>query len=64
MDRITVNWLRHEHMDGYEEQLAAIYGQFGVHEAYPILKAKVLAAIAETLPELRQACQAADQSRN
>ncbi len=55
--RITVNYLRHE-LTRYEHELSRLYGKVGTAAAYPILKKKVLAAIATKYPDLEFECDA------
>jgi len=55
LDRITVNYLRHE-MTNYEQELRAIFGKAGKQQAYALLKKKVLDEIAEVYPSLRTEC--------
>jgi hypothetical protein len=67
LDRITVNYIRHQLTD-YEQRLGLLFGRVGTKEAYPILKEKILDAIAENYPELsneciRQKCMMYDDSQ-
>jgi hypothetical protein len=55
LERITVNFLRHE-LSAYEDELAAIYGQVGVREGYVILSGKVFQAIAGAYSDLAAEC--------
>ncbi len=55
LDRICVNYLRHE-MTDYEAHLYAIAGKVGVAEGYREIKNRVLYAIADTYPELSDEC--------
>lgn len=53
LNRITVNYLRHNSTP-YENRLDDNFGLVGKREAYIIIKNKVLLAIANTYPELKQ----------
>lgn len=55
LDRICVNYLRHE-LTGYEAELDALYGQVGRKEARDIIRAKVYDAIADAYPDLAAEC--------
>jgi hypothetical protein len=55
LDRITVNYLRHE-MTQYERQLYMIKGKTGKVKAYSKLKRKILDAIAQVYPDLALEC--------
>lgn len=55
INRITVNYLRHE-CSNYEYELAAIYKKTGKGKAYDLLKSRILDAIAEKYPELKAEC--------
>ena len=52
LDRIAVNYLRHECCD-YEECLADIKGRVGVADAYVLIKKKILDQIAMEFPYLK-----------
>jgi hypothetical protein len=52
LDRITVNFLRHE-LSNYESLLADKFGRVGADEAYSVLKVRILSAIGATYPELQ-----------
>lgn len=56
LDRITVNYLRHE-MSTYEASLDLVYGKVGCNEARSKIRQKVYDAIAETYPELAPECK-------
>jgi hypothetical protein len=51
LDRITVNYLRHECSD-YEHRLHDIAGKIGVKLAYPMVKRRVLEEVARLYPDL------------
>lgn len=51
LERITINYLRHECTD-YECELAQMAGKVGVSELYPVLKSKVNASIHCAYPTL------------
>jgi hypothetical protein len=55
LDRITVNYLRHQ-MSSYEEKLFAIYGKVGTSEAYKILVQRIYFEISKAYPEFRLEC--------
>lgn len=52
LNRITVNYLRHECTE-YEEQLYELSGKVGIQEAHDILKERINQAIFEVYPDLR-----------
>lgn len=54
LDRITVNYLRHE-MSNYEGLLEEKFGRIGNAEAYGVIKRRVLEVIADTYPILSDA---------
>lgn len=56
LDRITVNYLRHE-LSHYEVELTRIFGKVGKEEAYVHLNSKVYAAIAALYPKLASECE-------
>ena len=56
LDRISVNYLRHQETD-YEEELEHLFGAVGRVEGYLRVKDKVLAAIARAYPHLRAECR-------
>ena len=56
LDRITVNYLRHQ-LTSYEEELSKTFGKVGVKEAYKIINQKIYAAISESYPVLAQECK-------
>lgn len=56
LERITVNYLRHA-CTNYEDRLVELYGATGAAEARPLLKHRILTAIAATYPTLATACQ-------
>lgn len=55
LDRISVNYLRHE-LDDYEDALDHIKGKAGKSEVYLEIKDNVLDAIAEAYPYLGKEC--------
>jgi len=55
LDRITVNYLRHN-LSEHDEKIVALFGKTGKHEAYVILNRKIHEAIAATFPEIRDEC--------
>lgn len=52
LNRITVNYLRHECTD-YDYELSEIAGKVGVQDAHDILKERVNEAIYEAYPTLK-----------
>lgn len=56
LERITVNYVRHE-LTAYDGLWQSLYGQVGRDEAYILLRDRVLAAIAETYPDLADECR-------
>ena len=65
LDRITVNYLRHELSD-YEARLTGLFGQVGRAEATTVVREQVYGAIADTYPDLAMECdrQADERQRN
>lgn len=57
LDRIVVNYLRHE-LTKYEEALREITGRVVAEDAYIEIKTRILDAIAEQYPELSAECSA------
>lgn len=55
LDRIMVNFLRHE-LTAYEAELAALYGKIGRADAGPVIRNRVLDAIAGAYPGLAGEC--------
>jgi hypothetical protein len=55
LERITVNYLRHE-LTCYEDQLAALFGSVGRAEAEPVIRERVYDAIASAYPDLAGEC--------
>lgn len=55
LDRVTVNFLRHEHTR-YDEHLKVIARKVGSQQAYALLKNKVLHRISQVYPELHDEC--------
>lgn len=56
LDRIAVNYLRHV-CTNYEDRLVDLYGTIGATEARPLLKQRILSAIAATYPKLAKECR-------
>jgi hypothetical protein len=56
LERITVNYLRHQLSD-YDEKLERIFGKIGKDEAYTILNQKIYEKIAEVYPQLKSECE-------
>ena len=56
LDRIAVNYLRHV-CTTYEDRLDQLYGTTGAVEARPLLKSRILSAIARTYPTLADECR-------
>lgn len=63
LDRITVNHIRHQ-LSNYERRLEQLFGKVGVREAYPVLKVKILDAIASSYPELSGECKRQSQEHD
>lgn len=55
LQRITVNYLRHELSD-YDDRLEALFGKVGKDDAYRILNKMIYDKIADTYSELRDEC--------
>jgi hypothetical protein len=55
LERISVNYLRHE-LTGYESELAALFGKTGRSEASAVIRECVYDAIADAYPELAAEC--------
>jgi hypothetical protein len=55
LDRITVNYLRHQ-LTRYEEELEAIAGKVGAQDAYLTIFRKVIEAIGDAYPRLKAEC--------
>lgn len=55
LKRIIVNYLRHE-LTRYEEYLFGFYGRVGSQDVYQIIKDKVLDAIGQKYPWLKNEC--------
>jgi hypothetical protein len=55
VNRVVVNFLRHQ-CDEYEEGLVNMFGKVGIDTGYVMLKNKVLDAIAEKYPLLKDEC--------
>jgi hypothetical protein len=56
LDRICVNYLRHELTD-YEEHLEDVFGKVGVNSARSEIRTRVYSAIAELYPALASECE-------
>ncbi|MCG2624885.1 hypothetical protein LVY72_23630 [Arthrobacter sp. I2-34] len=56
LDRLTVNYLRHQ-QTSYETELRAFKGVIGVGEAYLVVRNRILDLIAATYPNLRTECE-------
>lgn len=56
LDRIAVNYLRHV-CTSYEDRLVELYGMIGATDARPLLKSRILSAIAVQYPELAHECR-------
>lgn len=56
LDRLTVNYLRHQ-QTSYETELRAFKGVVGVGEAYLVVRRRILDLIAETYPALAEECE-------
>ncbi|MHB1956445.1 MAG: hypothetical protein ACYCOU_22165 [Sulfobacillus sp.] len=61
--RITVNYLRHA-CSPYEDHLDDLFGQIGATEGRPLLKQRVLTAIARQYPDLAQECRRQQRGLN
>ena len=55
LDRITVNFIRHE-LTSYDEDLDKIHGKVGVRKAYGIEREKIFEEIAKVYPEFKEEC--------
>ena len=62
LDRICVNYLRHELTD-YEEHLEDVFGKVGVNLARSEIRTRVYSAIAELYPALASECETQLQLR-
>ena len=64
LDRIAVNYLRHELSD-YEPELAKLFGQVGRADATSVVRKRVYNAIADAYPDLAGECnrQLRDRAR-
>jgi hypothetical protein len=56
LDRITVNYLRHQ-LSNYEDRLDLLFGKVGKEVAYQILRRKIMRAIADRYPQLEEECR-------
>jgi hypothetical protein len=63
LDRICVNYLRHELTD-YERALESLYGQVGRADARDIIREKVYNAIADAYPDLAAECRRQELTRS
>jgi len=55
LERITVNFIRHE-LTLYDRELEAVAGKVGVRDAVDLIRCKVFDAIAEAYPEYAAEC--------
>lgn len=55
LDRITVNYIRHE-MSNYEAAIHAQFGRVGVDDAIQAVRSRVYEAIGATYPDLKREC--------
>jgi hypothetical protein len=55
LDRLTVNYLRHQ-QTSYETELQAFKGVVGVGEAYLVVRNRILDLVAATYPDLADEC--------
>ena len=55
LDRITVNYLRHE-LSSYDAHLGALFGKVGKGDAYHTIRMKVLRKISKSYPDLAPEC--------
>ncbi len=64
LERIAVNYLRHELSD-YEPELAKLFGQVGRADAASVIRKRVYNAIADAYPDLASECgrQLRDRAR-
>jgi len=64
LERIAVNYLRHELSD-YEPELAKLFGQVGRADASSVVRKRVYNAIADAYPDLASECsrQLRDRAR-
>ena len=63
LDRITVNFIRHE-LSNYEDALWAQFGKTGGSEAVRLIRHRVYMAIATTYPSLKQECEDQEARRS
>lgn len=56
LERLTVNYIRHELTD-YDAELVRLFGQIGIDAAKVALRKRVYAAIARRYPALRDECE-------
>ena len=56
LDRLTVNYLRHQ-QTSYEEELKEFKGVVGVGEAYLVVRNRILDLIAQAYPALQAECE-------
>ena len=61
--RITVNYLRHA-CSPYDDRLDDLFGQIGATEGRPLLKQRVLTAIARQYPDLASECRRQQRALN
>ncbi len=55
LDRITVNFIRHE-LTSYDDDLEKIRGKVGIRKAYGIEREKIFEEIAKVYPEFKEEC--------
>jgi hypothetical protein len=53
LDRITVNYIRHE-LSVYDEKIDDLFGKIGKHEAFELLNQKIYTEIGRVFPRLRK----------
>jgi len=56
LDRICVNYLRHQ-LTEYEEELDNIFGKVGTYMGYEMIRDKVFSKIAKNYPWLKEECE-------
>jgi hypothetical protein len=62
LNRITVNYLRHQ-LTSYEHELDNIFGKVGISEGRTRIRAKVYKAIAKAYPQLADECNRQREKR-
>ena len=53
LDRITVNYIRHE-LSAYDEKIDDLFGKIGKHEAFQLLNQKIYTEIGRVFPQVRE----------